>query len=340
MRAFRDQTHAGLNALIAASDVELSDLAKGLIASDTVWDVSAPVEQLVGLDAVLEGFLRPLRSSLSQCRRRDEIFIGGTNIRAEGGTWCAAVTHYVGTFDAPLWGLAPSNRLAFLRAGEFYRVANGQIVEARIIVDLPDLMRQAGRSPYPFSLGTEMLFPGPATHDGVLPQGTRADASIALVERMIANLHAYDPVTMRSAGQTGEGGVWDDRMLWYGPAGIGANYTWAGFVADHRAPFLQAFPDRKGGNHYCRIGDGDYAAISGWPSMTMTHRAPYLGVPATGRDLTLRVMDFYRCDYTHDATGRLAENWVLLDYVDLFAQMGVDLIARGNADTSGDAQAG
>ncbi|MEO1689360.1 MAG: hypothetical protein AAFU61_15825 [Pseudomonadota bacterium] len=39
--------------------------------------------------------------------------------------------------------------------------------------------------------------------------------------------------------------------------------------------------------------------------------------------MTLRVMDFYSCH-----GGRIRENWVLLDYVDLFAQMGVDLIAR------------
>jgi predicted ester cyclase len=111
-------------------------------------------------------------------------------------------------------------------------------------------------------------------------------------------------------------------MLWYGPGGIGANYRWDGFVRDHRAPFLRAFPDRRGGDHYCRIGDGAYAAISGWPSMTMTHRGEYLGVPPTGRKLSLRVMDFYRC-----AGACIAENWVMLDYVDLFRQIGRDIIA-------------
>ena len=65
--------------------------------------------------------------------------------------------------------------------------------------------------------------------------------------------------------------------------------------------------------------------------MTMTHAGDYLGVAATGKALTLRVMDFYRCDFTQAPDGKLAENWVLLDYVDLFAQMGVDLIARSNA---------
>jgi hypothetical protein len=42
-------------------------------------------------------------------------------------------------------------------------------------------------------------------------------------------------------------------------------------------------------------------------------------------------MDFYRCDYSRFPSGKLAENWVLLDYVDLFRQMGDDLIARSNA---------
>lgn len=55
--------------------------------------------------------------------------------------------------------------------------------------------------------------------------------------------------------------------------------------------------------------------------MTMTHRGDYLGFVATNRALTLRVMDFYRC-----AGGRIAENWVLLDYVDLFRQMGHDIL--------------
>lgn len=66
--------------------------------------------------------------------------------------------------------------------------------------------------------------------------------------------------------------------------------------------------------------------MSGWPSMTMTFQGDYLGIPADGRALTLKVMDFYRC-----AGGRIAENWVMLDYTDLCAQMGVDLIARSNA---------
>lgn len=322
----RDVLHSSLCGLFRAPEDALEAQARALLSEGCRFHLSAPFETLEGRDAVLDGFVRPLRAALSHVHRRDEIFIGGSNRRDTGGDWVASVTHYVGNFHGPLAGLRPSGHLAFLRAGEFYRVEDGRVVEARIILDLPDLMRQAGRMPLPRELGTEMLFPGPATHDGVCPTQGDGAASLDVVERMLSALHAFDPGTFASADQTGATGTWAEDMLWYGPGGIGSNYRWSGFVQDHRAAFLTAFPDRKGGNHYCRIGDGNYAAVSGWPSMTMTHRGPYLGVAPTDRALTLRVMDFYRC-----AEGRIAENWVLLDYMDLFAQMGVDLIAEANA---------
>ena len=319
MRDVWERVRHGLAALAADAD-------PAILAPDVQVDVSHPLGSFGGRDAAMEEVFLPLRQALGHMRRRDEILIGGANRRDAGGTWVASVAHYVGTFARPLGGLEPSGHLAFLRTGEFHRVEGGRIVQSRIILDLPDLMRQSGRMPLPRVLGTEMLFPGPATHDGVLPETGDGEASLDVVEGMLADLHAFDPETFGSGGQTGAGGYWSDDMLWYGPGGIGASYRWEGFVRDHRAAFLRAFPDRRGGNHYCRIGCGDYAAVSGWPSMTMTHSGEYLGVPASGRALTLRVMDFYRC-----AEGRIAENWVLLDYMDLFAQMGIDLVARSNA---------
>lgn len=325
MPDFRAAPYHLLNALMSVPEAELSALAAKGISADAVWDFSWPIKTQEGPDGVIEGAVLPIRRALGHCRRRDEIFIGGANRREEGGFWCAAVTHYVGTFNAPLWGIRPSGKLVFLRAGEFHRVDGGRITKSRTIFDLPDLMRQAGRLPLPHVMGAEITFPGPATHDGVLPDAPGGEESADVVDNMIADLHAFDPDTYESPGQTGTGGYWHPRMMWYGPAGIGSNYLWDGFVRDHRAPFLDAFPDRKGGDHYCRIGDGAFAALSGWPSMTMTHRGPYLGMEPTDRPLTLRVMDFYR---TEDR--QLIENWVFLDFMHLFHQLGRDLIAESN----------
>lgn len=323
MSDFRAPIHRLLADMMTTPEEALPTLLRHHLAPDTVWDIAFPINRLEGVDAVLEGLILPLRQAFPHLRRRDEIFIGGRN-RLAPGQWVTSVTHYVGNFEAPLFGIAPSDRLVFLRSGEFYRIEDGRIAEAKLIIDFLDLLRQAGRFPLPAMLGTEMLFPGPLTHDGVLPDDPdESEASLDLVEAMLADLHVFDPDSMDSEGQTGDGGYWHEDMLWYGPGGIGSNYRWEGFVKDHRLSFLEAFPDRKGGDHYCHIGDGAFATVSGWPSMTMTHRGDYLGVAATGRALTLRVMDFYRC-----AAGKIIENWVLLDYLDMFDQMGVDLLDR------------
>ena len=316
----RAEAHGFLNRLISAPDDQLSELAYAHLTPDCIWDIAHPINRLTGIEAILQGLIIPLREAIGHIHRRDEIFIGGTD-RLHGGNWVASVTHYVGNFNGPLFGIAPCDHLVFLRSGEFYRIENDKIVNAKLIIDFLDLMRQAGCSPWSRGPGAEMLFPAPATHDGVLPDGTgaRSERSLDLVENMLGELHEYDPATFHSGGEA----YWHDDMLWYGPGGVGANYRWEGFQKDHRVAFLTAFPDRKGGDHYCRIGDGNYVAFGGWPSMTMTHRGDYLGVRATGKSLTLRVMDFYRC-----ADNKITENWVLLDYLDLFNQMGEDLITR------------
>ncbi|MEO0498592.1 MAG: ester cyclase, partial [Pseudomonadota bacterium] len=196
--------------------------AEAVIGEESLWDVAWPVNQLSGRADVLADLIQPLRAAFEGLHRRDLIFIGGQNVRAAGGTWCACVTHYVGNFNAPLFGLLPTSKLAWLRAGEFFRIENGKITEAKIIFDLPDLMIQAGRFPLP-SLGTEMTFPAPATQDGLLPTKGDGAASLAVIEAMLGDLHVYDPKTFGSSGQTGDTGYWAQDMLWYGPAGVGSN---------------------------------------------------------------------------------------------------------------------
>ncbi len=313
-----------LAGLFQASDENLPDFAAKVFAPDARIEVSAPVGALVGPAQIVDGLIAPLRAALAPARRRDLMVIGGENRRDYGGDWVSTVTHVTGLFVAPLWGVQPSGKLAYLRIGEFWRVESGMIVEGRLIVDLLDLIAQTGLWPLgEAQYGASIVFPAPETQDGLCPADRKEGAaSLDVVEAMLSALHVYDPDSFGSDGQVGAGGTWAPDFAWYGPGGIGSTVSWPGFVDHHRAPFLRAFPDRKGGNHYCRIGDGNFAAVSGWPSMTMTHRDTYLGVPATGRALTLRVMDFYRVE-----AGLIAENWVLLDYIDLLEQMGVDVLA-------------
>lgn len=329
MTDIRADIQGQLAELFTAKVEDLQALAARVFAPDARIEVSAPIGTLIGPAQIIDGLIAPLRAALAPARRRDLMVFGGENRRDYGGDWVTAVTNMTGLFVAPLWGVRPSGKLVYLRIGEFWRVENGRIAEGRLIVDLLDLIAQntiAGAGAWPLAeahYGAPVVFPAPETQDGLCPEDRAAgEASLDVVEAMLSSLHVFDPEDFGSDGQVGAGGTWAPDFAWYGPGGVGSTVSWPGFVDHHRAPFLRAFPDRKGGNHYARVGDGAYAAVSGWPSMTMTHRDTYLGVPATGKALTLRVMDFYRVK-----DGLIAENWVLLDYIDLLAQMGVDVIA-------------
>lgn len=303
-----------------------ADAAEECVAADAIWHCCHPVNELHGRDAIERGWAAPLCAAFPDIERRADILMAGVfdgRFCGGAGVWVASTGHYCGTFEATLFGIAPSGNLAFLRFGEFYRVEGDKIVEARIIVDLIDLLRQTGIRVLPVPTGIEMLVPGPQDHGGLMhaPQSASATAqSMQLVESMIGGLHQFKDGSLKSMGMHAH---WSAEMMWYGPVGIGSMRRVEGFQAHHQKPFLVAFPDRQGGNHRARIAEGAYVASTGWPSITATHAGDYLGVPATHQQITMRVMDWWRA-----ADGTLSENWVLIDLPHLMLQMGVDLLGR------------
>lgn len=306
--------------LAATPGQDLARMASRFFAEEVVWRGQAPVNDVAGRAAMVAAVLTPLKRAFPDLERRDDILIAGS---FKGGDWVAATGHYCGTFTTPLYGIPPTGHLAFLRYGEFYRFEGDRAVEVVAIWDVVDLMRQAGVNPLPPSAGVDLLIPGPATRDGVVPDvvdRTEGERTNALVEAMIAGLMAYDGKTLESMGMER---FWTPGMLWFGPGGIGSNRRLKGFQDFHQRPFLTAFPDRRGGNHKARVGDAMYCASTGWPSITATHAGPYLGHPATGRRITMRVMDWWRRE-----GDLLAENWVFIDIPDLFLQFGRDLFAE------------
>jgi hypothetical protein len=295
------------------------------LTPDSLWVLSHPVNELRGPEAVAQEFLDPLLTAMPDVEKRVDLFFSGHwdgRIDGGAGTWVTCTGHYLGKFKAPLWGIPPTGEPAWLRFGEFYRIENGRIAEARILLDLVDLARQAGVRLLPLSSGLELLVPGPRNAVGVLRESAQDEsgqACLRLVEAMIGGLGRYDQKDLRSMGMEQ---YWRTDMMWYGPCGIGTSRGIDGFQIHHQKPFLVAFPDRKGGHHRARFGEGNFAASTGWPSVRATHAGPYLGTPASTRPITMRVMDWWRQE-----DGLLAENWVLIDLPHLFLQMGVDLLA-------------
>lgn len=310
-----------LQALCRASVDDLEDSVGAVYADDARLFAFHPVNECTGAAAIASALWRPLRSALPDLQRRVSILIAG---ESGGRDLVAVMGHLQGTFTRPLFDIPPTHGVVHIRYGEVHRVVNGRISETWMIADLLDLMRQAGCYPIAPALGAEGRWPGPATQDGVLPDKVGPDRgaeSLRLVRRMHAGLLRFDGKRLESMDHEQ---YWTPDFLWYGPSGIGTTRGLHGFRAHHQVPFLRAFPDRRVEHHFGQVGDGNYAVTGGWPSVVATHLGPgFLAMPATGRSVGMRVMDFYRVE-----DGLIAENWVPIDMIDLLGQMGVDVFER------------
>ncbi len=340
----RATVHGRLCALAEAPEAGLAAALERLAAPSCAWRLSHPMTAAEGTVQALAAVWVPLRRALPDLERRDALFVGGSY---QGRQYLAAVGHYCGTMRGDWLGIPATGRTLWLRYGEVWQIGpDGRAVQANLLWDVLDVMRQAGVWPLGPSLGVEAPWPGPLTQDGLRlapsdPETGRASLEQTL--RMHRTLAEHDD----RANLTREGLIampqrahWHPRMMWYGPAGIGTTRGLEGFVDGHQLPFRIAFhrPQgsfeevtaeraRHGAGHYIRIGDGPYSVTGGWPSVYAVHAGGgFCGMPPTGRPVTMRVMDFY---LHHE--GLIRENWVPLDMLDLFAQMGVDLLARMRA---------
>ena len=305
-----------------AVQAALSDL----IAADAMIHTPHPLRNMTGPQAFYDTCYAPLLAAMPDLERRDWIVMAGRT--SHRGDWVGCGGHYMGSFVAPWLDIPPTGHLAHMRFHEFYRFEDGEVVEIQALWDIPELMMQAGAWPMAPSLGREFCVPGPATQDGVVSgprEAARAQESCDLIVDMLDHMKRHPgqggPEVMEMAR------FWHPKMNWYGPAGIGTGRGIAGFRNWHQIPFLRAMPDRGQDADevtYHFFGDGDYAAVTGWPNMiqTVSHDG-WLGIAPSGKRISLCSLDFWRIE-----NGRIRENWVLVDLLDAFRQLGVDVLAR------------
>ncbi|WP_298361658.1 ester cyclase [uncultured Litoreibacter sp.] len=291
---------------------------KNAFAPDALIQLAHPFETLSGPLALFEEALGPLQQAWPDLERRETIVIEGD---AKHGHWVGCCGYYTGTFAKPLLGIPATGHQVAMRFHEFFRIENGLVVEMQALWDLPEVMMQAGVWPMSPSLGREWHVPGPATQDGFGPHGN-GTAAASVVENMLIGL-----------GMHKEGGVeamnlpryWHPKCSWYGPSGIGTCRGIAGFRNWHQIPFLKAMPNRVGdpaGGHL--FAQGDYVGFTAWPGMQATISGDgWLGIAPSGHDITLRSLDFWRVE-----NGLIRENWVLVDLLHVYAQIGVEVLAR------------
>ena len=145
--------------------------------------------------------------------------------------------------------------------------------------------------------------------------------SLEHIRRFIfEGLNAYDETRLESMGMAD---YFHPDVQWYGPGGIGACLNFMEFEEFHQSRWLHAFPDRTVQDLDALIAEGMYSGAPGWNGVLATHKGEYLEHPATGRTFGVNGLDWWKRD------GEVyIENWVFVDMLHLFRQLGVDLLAR------------
>ena len=304
----------------------VKSLLQGLMGDHAVAHLCFPFNDIVGPTHLYETCYAPLLLAMPDLERRDLIVMSG--ITPAGNEWVGCAGHYLGTFVSPWLDIPPTGHMTHMRFHEFFRFEQGKIVEIQAIWDIPEVMLQAQAWPLSPSLGWEGFIPGPASQDGLRigdKHPGQGEASAQHVLNMLTHLILHPKQGGPEVMQLQR--FWHPRMNWYGPAGIGSSRGITGFRNWHQIPFLNAMPDR--GSHdnqldFHLFGEGEYVAVTGWPNMKQTiTQGGWLGIAPSGQEVSLRSLDFWRMD-----GGLIRENWVLVDLLDLYHQVGIDVFAR------------
>jgi len=294
-----------------------------LFAPDANIQLCFPFENMNGAEGFFNQALLPLYQAIPDIERRDTIIISGPN--AQGDNWVGCCGYYCGTFDKPWLQIPATGHMLTMRFHEFYKFAGNQVTEYQGIWDIPEVMMQANAWPLAPSLGREWHVPGPASQDGLsqtLWNAQQAKHSEGIVTDMCDALGNYASGGMPAMRLQD---YWHPRCSWYGPSGIGTARTIEGFRNWHQIPFLNGLPDRVGDPHAGHLfADENYAAFTAWPGMYMTlSGSGWLGMAPGKQNITMRSLDFWRVE-----GDLIRENWVLIDMLSVYDQLGVDVLAR------------
>jgi len=134
-------------------------------------------------------------------------------------------------------------------------------------------------------------------------------ATKAVIEAMVDGLNDHRIDDM--------GAFFADSFRWMGNFGCGTKEGLAAFQDNWQRPFQAAFSDKVCIDE-ARLFMGEWAAAFG--RQEAIHSGEFMGIAPTGKRVEIRYMDFWKV-----VDGKIADNWVMVDFPFVMAQLGVDL---------------
>ncbi|TYB81064.1 ester cyclase [Maritimibacter fusiformis] len=136
----------------------------------------------------------------------------------------------------------------------------------------------------------------------------KADATRQVILRMEAAL---------GANSNDMAAHFHDDFRWMGNRGCGTKTGLAAFRTNWQLPLRAAFTKREYKTERFICEDG-WASCFG--HIEATHSGSFMGIAPTGKRVTIPYMDFWKVE-----DGKIADNWVSVDFPHVLAQLGVDV---------------
>lgn len=130
-----------------------------------------------------------------------------------------------------------------------------------------------------------------------------------VIESMVDGLNDH------RIGDIGE--FFAENFRWMGNYGCGTKDGLKAFQENWQKPFQAAFSDKVCIDE-ARLYMGEWAAAFG--RQEATHSGPFFGVAPSGKRVEIRYMDFWKV-----SDGKITDNWVMVDFPHVLAQLGVDV---------------
>ena len=153
---------------------------------------------------------------------------------------------------------------------------------------------------------------GSRPEQAVLSRATdmsKTEETRAVIEGMVDGLndHRIDDI----------GAFFKESFRWIGNTGCGHKTGLQEFQDNWQRPFQAAFSDKVCVDE-ARLYMGEWAAAFG--RQEATHSGAFMGVAPTGKRIEIRYMDFWKV-----SDGKIEDNWVMVDFPHVLAQLGVDV---------------
>lgn len=145
----------------------------------------------------------------------------------------------------------------------------------------------------------------PLTRDNDL---SKTAETARVIESMVDALNDHDIAGMDR--------FFSADFRWIGNAGCGVKHGLKAFQDGWQRPFQHAFSEKTATDE-ARIVQGEWMASFG--AQRAKHSGTFMGIPATGQEVEIRYMDFWKVK-----DGKIVDNRVMIDFPHVMRQLGID----------------